>query len=371
MEQPLTTSLWPRAILHIDADAFFVSCEQALNPSLKGRPVITGKERGIVSAMSYEAKALGVTRAMRLFEAKKICPDLVTLPSDYESYSLFSVRMFEIIRRFSPDIEEYSIDETFVDITGLRALYHCSYMEIAGKIQEAIRKELDISVSIGIATTKVLAKLASKHKKPAGLTAISGREIHHYLDGLPVEKIWGIGPGTTARLNKLGVFTALELVRKESSFIKRQFSKPYIEIWNELRGTSILPVRSGAKRDYKSISKGKTFTPPSTNKEFIFAQFSKNLENACIKARRYGLATTRLTLLLRRQDFSDIGTELKISRPSAFPAELFESLRSGFSHIFEEGMPYRSTTVVLSGLISPGPAQYSLFDNVLRIEKIS
>ena len=111
MEQPLTTSSWPRAILHIDADAFFVSCEQALDPSLKGRPVITGKERGIVSAMSYEAKAMGVTRAMRLFEAKKICPDMVALPSDYESYSLFSVRMFEIMRRFSPDIEEYSIDE--------------------------------------------------------------------------------------------------------------------------------------------------------------------------------------------------------------------------------------------------------------------
>lgn len=371
MEQPFTTSSWPRAILHIDADAFFVSCEQALDPSLKGRPVITGKERGIVSAMSYEAKALGVTRAMRLFEAKKICPDIVTLPSDYESYSLFSVRMFEIMRRFSPDIEEYSIDEAFLDITGLRGLYHCSYMEIAGKIQEAIKKELDISVSIGISTTKVLAKLASKHQKPAGLTAISGKEIHRYLDRLTIEKVWGIGPNTTARLNKLGVFTALEFVRKDISFIKRQLSKPYIEIWNELRGISIHPVKSDTKRDYKSISKGKTFTPPSEDEEFVFAQLSKNLENACIKARRYGLAATRLTLLLRRQDFTDIGTEVKLSRPSAFPAELFEALRSGFKHIFELGTPYRSTTVVLAGLMSPGQAQYSLFDDVIRIEKIS
>ena len=371
MERPLTTSSWPRAILHVDADAFFVSCEQALDPSLKGRAVITGRERGIVSAMSYEAKALGVTRAMRLFEAKKICPDIVTLPSDYESYSLFSVRMFEIMRRFSPDIEEYSIDEAFLDITGLRSLYHCSYVEIAKKIQEAIRKELDIGVSIGISTTKVLAKLASKHQKPAGLTAISGREIHRYLHALPVEKVWGIGPSTTARLNKLGIFTALEFARKEVNFIKRQLSKPYIEIWNELRGTSILPVRSESKRDYKSISKGKTFTPPSTDKEFIFAQFSKNLENACIKARRYGLAATRLTLLLRRQDFSDTGTEVKISRPSAFPAELFEALRSGFGHIFEEAIPYRATTVVLAGLISPGPVQYNLFDDAVRIEKVS
>ncbi len=116
--------------MHIDADAFFVSCEQALNPLLKGRAVITGKERGIVSALSYEAKAMGIKRAMRLFEAKRLCPGIITLPSDYESYSLFSVRMFEIMRRFSPDVEEYSIDEAFLDITGLRGMYHCSYMEI-------------------------------------------------------------------------------------------------------------------------------------------------------------------------------------------------------------------------------------------------
>ena len=371
MKQTLTTSSWPRAILHVDADAFFVSCEQALDPSLKGRAVITGRERGIVSAMSYEAKAMGVKRAMRLFEAKKICPHIVALPSDYESYSLFSVSMFNIMRRFSPDIEEYSIDEAFLDITGLRSLHRCSYMEIAEKIQEAIRKELDISVSIGISITKVLAKLASKHKKPYGLTAISGREIHRYLDGLPVENVWGIGPNTGARLNKLGVFTALEFAEKESNFIKRELAKPYIEIWNELRGTSILPVRGEAKREYKSISKGKTFTPPSTDEDFIFAQLSKNLENACIKARRYGLAATRLTLLLRRQDFSDTGMEIKISRPSAFPAELFQALRKGFNRIFEKNTPYRSTTVVLSGLTAPGPTQYGLFDDAIRIEKIS
>ncbi len=118
--QPLTISSWPRAIMHVDADAFFASCEQAVHPELKGRPVITGKERGIVAAASYEAKAKGVSRGVRLADVKKICPDAVILPSDYETYSLFSVRMFEILRRFSPDVEEYSIDEAFVDLTGLR-----------------------------------------------------------------------------------------------------------------------------------------------------------------------------------------------------------------------------------------------------------
>jgi DNA polymerase-4/DNA polymerase V len=111
--QSLTIRSWPRAILHLDADAFFASCEQAIHPELRGRPVITGKERGIVAAASYEAKAKGVKRGMRLFEAKKVCPGVITVPSDYETYSLFSVRMFEILRRFSPDVEEYSIDEAF------------------------------------------------------------------------------------------------------------------------------------------------------------------------------------------------------------------------------------------------------------------
>src|SRR5512135_266914 len=137
--QPLTIRSWPRAILHVDADAFFASCEQALHPELKGRPVITGKERGIVAAASYEAKARGVTRAMRLFEVKKVCPEAVILPSDYESYSLFAMRMFEILRRFSPDVEEYSIDEAFADLTGLRRTWHGPYGLIAEKIQKTIQ----------------------------------------------------------------------------------------------------------------------------------------------------------------------------------------------------------------------------------------
>ena len=357
--------------MHIDADAFFVSCEQALNPSLKGRPVITGKERGIVSALSYEAKAMGIKRAMRLFEAKRLCPGIITLPSDYEAYSLFSVRMFEIMRRFSPDVEEYSIDEAFLDITGLRGMYHSSYKEIGAKIQEAILRELDISVSVGISTTKVLAKLASKHQKPAGLTVIPGRDIHRYLKELPIGDIWGIGPNTSALLNKLGVYTALDFARRDEGFIKRRLSKPYMEIWKELRGISIHPVGTGAKRAYKSISKGKTFTPPSRDEDFVFAQLSKNLENACIKARRHGLAARRLSVVLRCQDFSDTGTEIKLSRPTAFPAELFGALRAGFDHLFKASTLYRSTTVVLSGLMSPGPAQYGLFDDVVRIEKIS
>ena len=141
----ITLHSWPRAILHLDADAFFASCEQAIHPELKGKPVITGKERGIVAAASYEAKARGVTRGVRLSDVKKICPDAVILPSDYETYSLFSLRMFAIIRRFTPDVEEYSIDEAFADLTGLRRNFHGPYSMIARKMRRPPNRRIRVA----------------------------------------------------------------------------------------------------------------------------------------------------------------------------------------------------------------------------------
>ena len=369
--QPLTIRSWPRAILHLDADAFFASCEQAIHPELKGKPVITGKERGIVAAASYEAKARGIKRGMRLFEVRKVCPDAVILPSDYETYSLFSLRMFEILRRFSPDVEEYSIDEAFVDLTGLRRSFHGSYEMIAGQMQEAIEVELGITVSVGVSLSKVLAKIGSKHRKPHGLTMIPGRDIHFYLSKLPVENVWGIGPNTAAFLRKFDIVTALQFVRKDEEFIEKHLSKPYQEIWHELNGRSVYPVTVESKRSYQSISKAKTFTPPSGDEGFIFAQLSKNLENACIKARRYRLAATRLILFLRTQEFRDTGVEMKLSSPSAYPTDLFGLLKEGFKHIYRQPDLYRQTGVVLAGLVQEDGIQHTLFDDPARIEKMA
>ena len=369
--QPLNISSWPQAILHIDADAFFASCEQAIHPELRGKPVVTGRERGIVAAASYEAKAQGVKTGMTFPEVKKLCPDAVILPSDYETYSLFSVRMFEILRRFSPDVEEYSIDEAFVDLTGLRRSFHGPYSLIAEKIQGTIETELGITVSIGVSLSKVLAKIGTKHNKPHGLTLIPKRAIHLYLDKLPTEKIWGIGPNTSAFLKKLGITTALEFARKDERFIKAHLSKPYQEIWHELNGRSVYPVVAEPKSSYQSISKTKTFTPPSDEETFVFAQLSKNLENAFIKARRHKLAATRLILFLRRQDFKDSGMEIKLNSPSAYPANLFEPLREGFNQVFRPHTLYRQTGVVLAELVAENKIQYTLFDDTARIEKMA
>ncbi|MDA8100014.1 MAG: DNA polymerase IV [Nitrospiraceae bacterium] len=370
-EQFLSLSNWPRAILHLDADAFFASCEQAIHPELRGRPVITGKERGIVAAASYEAKERGVKRGVRLSDVKKICPDAVILPSDYETYSLFSVRMFEILRRFSPDVEEYSIDEAFVDLTGLRRTFHGPYELIAQRMQETIERELGLSVSIGLSLSKVLAKIGSKHRKPRGITIIPGRELHRFLETLPLEKVWGIGPNTAAHLAKFGIRTALEFARREERFVKQHCSKPYQEVWHELNGRSVYPVVTEAKSSYQSISKAKTFTPPSGDETFVFAQLSKNLENACIKARRYRLAATRIVLFLRKQDYTDRGIEIRLTSSTSFPPEIVESLREGFGRLFQRDALYRQTGVILSGLVAENSIQHDLFDDLTRIDKLS
>jgi len=369
--QFISLSSWPQAILHLDADAFFASCEQAIHPELKGRPVITGKERGIVAAASYEAKAKGVQRGMRLFEVKKVCPDCVILPSDYETYSLFSVRMFEILRRFSPDVEEYSIDEAFVDLTGLRRSFHGSYESIAEKMRKTIETELGITVSAGVSLSKVLAKIGSKHNKPNGLTMIPGREIHLYLEKLLTEKVWGIGPNTAAFLRKQGIVTALQFAQREEGWVDKYLSKPFREIWHELNGRSVLPVVLESKNSYQSISKARTFTPPSQDESFVFAQLSKNLENACIKARKYKLAATRIVVFVRKQDFTSSGVEIKLTRPTSYTAELFGVLRRGFQDLYQPRSLYRQTGVVLCGLVAESGIQYSLFDDTAKIGKMA
>src|SRR5918992_558285 len=161
-DPPLAIRSFPRAIVHIDGDAFFASCEQAKHPTLQGKPVVTWKERGIAASMSYEAKARGVTRGMTMRQIRQICPEAIILPSDYETYSLLSLRMFAIVRRYTPDVEEYSIDECFADLTGLRRPLRMSYEDMAIQIKKDLDTELGFTFSVGLAPNKAIAKIGSK-----------------------------------------------------------------------------------------------------------------------------------------------------------------------------------------------------------------
>jgi nucleotidyltransferase/DNA polymerase involved in DNA repair len=361
---------WPQAIVHIDGDAFFTSCEEAIHPELRGKPIITGGERGIVACASYPAKKIGIKRGVPLHEAKRICPDLIILPSDYETYSLFSRRMFGIMRRFTNQVEEYSIDEAFADITGMRRALRSSYESIAANMKKEIDNELGITVTVGLSITKVLAKVASKHQKPNGVTIIPGRAIAYYLQDLPVEKIWGIGPATTSYLNKMGIKTALEFARMPEATVKERFTKPGVETWRELRGESVYPVTTEEKSVYASISKMKTFAPPTRDQGYLFAHLLRNLESACIKARRYKLAPKKIIPILKTQNFDSASCEIKLNRPTSLPLELSDILQNAFQSLFIENELYRATGIILLDLVPDMRIQYSLFEDPVAAEKI-
>ncbi|MFN3406774.1 MAG: DNA polymerase IV [Caldimicrobium sp.] len=358
---PLNIHGFPQAILHLDANAFFASVEQALDPNLKNKPVVVGKERGIVTAVSYEGKALGIKRGMTIKEVEKKFPQVIILNSDYEKYSLFSLKLFEILRRYSPIVEEYSIDEAFADLKGLRGYFHASYEEIGSQIKETIKKELGLSVSIGISLTKVLAKIASNYKKPDGLTLISGREIHHYLKDLPVSEVWGIGPERAALCEKLGIYSALDLAYAKEDFIKKHFPKPVYEIWLELRGIQVYPVINSAKEKYKSISKALSFSP-TNNKDFLLAQSALNLELACFKARAYKLLAQKLDFFLKDREFQYYSAEITLPYPSSYPKDLLGPLKEAFEKLYDPNKAYRQVGIILKDLISPKVFQLSLFN---------
>lgn len=361
---------FPHAIIHVDGDAFFASCEVALHPELRGRPVITGKERGIASSLSYEAKACGVRRGMILSEIKKICPSAVILASDYETYSLFSRRMFNIMRRFTSQVEEYGIDEGFAEVTGMRGLHHQSYENMARTIKKTIDEELGLTVSVGLAPTKSLAKIASKWQKPNGFTSVPGHAIKGYLSALPVERVWGIGPNTAKYMFSLGINTAHDFIAKPFDYIATHFNKPFQEMWYELNGVSVWPISVEEKTSYASISKTKTFTPPSQRADYIVAQLIRNLENACIKARRHQLVARRFGIYLRTQQFQSSVLECKLTRATNFPHDLLPHVKKLAQELIRPGVLYRATGIVLADLQTELNIQADLFEQPTKVEKM-
>ena len=370
MDDPIFLTEYPRAIVHFDGDAFFAAIEQSVHPELKGRPVVTGKERGIIACASYEAKAIGIKRGVSLWDARRQCPELIVLPSDYETYSIFSRRMFEIVRRYTPQVEEYSIDEGFAELTGLRRLFHCSYEDMARRIQEEIRSALDITVSIGLSCSKSLAKLASKYRKPHGLTAVPGKKIPEFLQSQGLAAVWGFGPNTVALLSHHGLKTPWDFVQHPENWASRMLGKVGRELWNELRGVPVFPILTEARTTQASISKCKTFTAPSLDSDYIYAKLVRNAESAFIKLRRYRLRARRIAISLRRRDYEQRGLETRLSRGTSSVQEALPLVRVMFDALYEFQTLYRATQIVLFDLEPDGSDQLELFEDRLKIDRL-
>lgn len=378
---PRHTTSFPRAIMHIDGDSFFASCEQSREAALRGKPVVTGQERGIASSMSLEAKALGITRAMPIREIKKRFPQVIVIPSDYETYTLLSARFMNIVRRYTPDVEEYGIDECFADLTGLRKTYRTSYEKICLQIQDELTRELNCTFSIGLAPSKTLAKVGSKWKKSgysfssdprrlSGLTSIPTRDIPVYLKDLPVGEVWNIGPQTTAFLHKCGIYTAYQFACKQEDWIKRGMSINYYETWAELRGQAMKKLSLEQKPNTHSIQRVRTFTPPSRDKDFIFAKLTENINVACRRARRHATEARDISFFLKTQDFRYRSMRIRLSHPTAFSHEIVYALSPFFTRLYTRGTLYRATGVTLSNLSPVNDRQMDLFGSHLYVEKI-
>ncbi len=361
---------WPRAILHVDGDSFFVSCEVAMNPSLRGKPVVTGSERGIASAMSPEAKRAGITRGMPIHMARKLVPGLIVVPGDFEAYELFSHRMLNIVRRYTPEVENYSVDECFADLTGLRRSLNMTYAEMAQAIKKDLQTELGLTFSVGLSVTKTLAKIATNFKKPDGFTVIPGKSIKSYLIKTKIEDVWGIGIKTFSFLKKLGISNALQLAEKDEAWVRAHLSKPFLEKWRELRGEATNFVDSEAKTSQKSISKTRSFVPATSDKNFLLARLSQNIEGACVRARSFNLVAKRVLVFLKTNDFKFHTLELKLAIPTSNPSDIIGFVEEKFLQMYKP-VKYRTTGVTLCDLTNTEVTQVDLFGQANKIEAAS
>ncbi|MES2315086.1 MAG: DNA polymerase IV [Patescibacteria group bacterium] len=363
-----------KVIMHMDGDAFFVACEVAKNSKLKGLPVVTGQERGIVSAFSYEAKALGIVRGMPIFRVKKEFPQIIILPGDYASYARYSEMMFNIVRRYADDVEEYSIDECFAELTGLDRPLKMSYREIAQRIQKEITDELGLSISVGVGPTKVLAKVASKYKKPNGFTVIDvGTGAHSsrsILAETPIGKIWGIGTQTSIFLKKKGLTTALDFADKSRDWINSNLSKPHEALWFELNGTSVMPIDPNPKTSYDSVQKTRSFHPATNDPVFLLSQLSKHVEDACAKARHFDLMSKYVSIFLKTRTFEYHNYRFTLDAPTNAPEVINDLVEKHFHKVFHKQVLYRTAGVTLHGLVSKESVviQGDLFGGDLKTE---
>ncbi len=355
-------SSFPKAIVHVDGDAFFASCEIAQNESLRGKPVVTGTQKGIATAITYEARALGISRGMRISEIKKLYPQVIVTESNYDLYGITARRVYNIVRRYTPDVEEYSVDECFADITGMRHSLHMSYQDIAAAIKHDLEADLGMTFSVGLAPTKVLAKVASKWQKPAGFTVIPTKKIAEFLKPIPIGKIWGIGPNTSAFLQKHGITTALQFAEKPEWWVNEHLSKPHKEIWHELRGEQVMDVHVFNTHKHKSIMRTRTFRPPTNDRTFLLSELAKNVEQACERLRRYGLVAREARVFLKTQkEFRYKNMELIFDQALNTPQSIMALIEQHISKIYSSDIIYRSSGIVFHSITPLNVEQQSLF----------
>jgi len=360
------------AILHVDMDAFFVSVELLERPDLRGKPVVVGgrpDQRGVVTAASYEARKYGVHSAMPLRTAGKLCPQAVFLDGHHEKYGEWSDRVATILARFSPIVEMVSIDEAYLDLAGTERL-HGPPLAAADKLLRTITRTTDLPCSAGLATTRLVAKVASDQAKPRGLVWVAPGQEARFLAPLPVRKIPGIGEVTERALRALGIETVDQLAAVAPEKLEKIFGQWGDALYRKARGGDSYEFVIDAEP--KSISHNHTFGEDTNDTEALHSLLSHLSQKACKRLREAGLATRTITLTIRYAGFDTHTRAKTLSEPTQLDADIFRVFQKLFAEHRDTKRKIRLLGVSLGGLTHRGE-QLDLLDAERRerLEKLT
>jgi len=340
-----------RDIIHLDMDAFYAAVEVLDNPDLKGQPVIVGGRgnRGVVSASSYEARGFGVHSAQPTVTARRLCPDGIFLPVRMSRYAEISKMVFEIFRRYTPLVEPLSIDEAFLDVTHCRRLFG-DPVEIAEKIRRAVREELGLTVSAGVAPSKLVAKIASDLNKPDGLTVVPHGGVEAFLNPLPIERLWGVGKVTRQTLAELGVTTIGHLAVLPLDLLEKKLGRRGAEhLYHMSRGEDDRAVETS--REAKSIGHETTFDQDLVTRRQARPRLLGLAREVARRMRLKGAAGRTVTLKVKYADFTLITRAATLAEPTNDQLEIYRAVSELVEKTEVGRRPVRLLGISLSHLV--------------------
>lgn len=348
-----------RHIAHFDLDAFFVSVEILRNPKLQGKPLLVGggSDRGVVAACSYEARKFGVHSAMPMRVAKRLCPDAIIIKSDFEAYSKYSHLVTEVIKDSVPVFEKASIDEFYIDLTGMDKFFGC--LQFTDQLKKKIKKESGLPISWALASNKLVSKVATNEVKPNGQLEIPFGNEKNFLAPLSIIKIPGIGKETGYKLLKMGVETVKVLSEIPVEMMENLMGKSGIDLWRKANGIDETPVVP--YHEQKSISTETTFQTDTIDTNFLHSQLVRMTEEIAFQLRQQNKLTGCVTVKVRYSNFETFTKQLTISYTNADHV-LLKTAKELFNKLYERRLLVRLLGIRFTHLI-PGNYQISLFDD--------